>query len=236
MRMPVLSSSSGATKGPATAPTIGTATAADVSASVTFTAPSFSKLPITSYTVTASPGGATGTGASSPITVSGLTNGTPYTFSVRASHANGQSAASSASNSASPVAPRVAPAGYTYSASAGKWYKLYPSTGNWATANTTVTNEGGWLAVPKSGAQNSAVKSASGSLSVWLGLGDPDSTYTYTIRASLHPNFGATSFVYQNFGGGQPDTSPAFAAQLGSNGSWLSATATTTFRYVGEWF
>lgn len=102
--MPIIGSSA-SPKGVPTAPTIGTATAGNGSASVTFSAPSFSKLPITGYTVTASPGGATGTGASSPITVNGLTNGTAYTFTVKASHANGQSAASSASNSASPVAP-----------------------------------------------------------------------------------------------------------------------------------
>ena len=103
--MPIIGSSAGATKGAPGVPTIGTATAGDGSASVTFSAPSFSKLPITSYTVTASPGGATGTGASSPITVSGLSNGTAYTFTVRASHANGQSSASSASNSATPINP-----------------------------------------------------------------------------------------------------------------------------------
>lgn len=100
--MPILGSQ-GSTKGPSTAPTIGTATAGNASASVTFTAPSFSKLPITSYTVTSSPGSFTGTGASSPITVSGLTNGTPYTFTVTATNANGTSAASSASNSVSPA-------------------------------------------------------------------------------------------------------------------------------------
>ncbi len=103
--MPILGSSAGSTKGPASAPTIGTATAGDGSASVTFTAPSFSKLPITSYTVTASPGGATGTGASSPITVSGLTNGTSYTFTVTATNGNGTSAPSAASNSVAPSAP-----------------------------------------------------------------------------------------------------------------------------------
>lgn len=100
--MALLSSSSSSTKGPSTAPTIGTATAGNSSASVTFTAPTFSKLPITSYTVTSSPGGFTGTGASSPIIVSGLTNGTAYTFTVRATHANGASSASSASGSISP--------------------------------------------------------------------------------------------------------------------------------------
>ena len=103
--MPIIGSNAGSTKGPAGAPTIGTATAGDASASVTFTAPSFSKLPITSYTVTSSPGGITGTGASSPITVSGLSNATAYTFTVTATHANGASAASAASNSATPVNP-----------------------------------------------------------------------------------------------------------------------------------
>lgn len=58
--------------------------------------------PATSYTVTASPGGASATGASSPITVSGLTNGTAYTFTVAANNATG-SASSGATPSATPV-------------------------------------------------------------------------------------------------------------------------------------
>ena len=49
-------------------------------------------------------GSFTGTG-SSPITVSGLSNGTAYTFTVTATNANGTSTASSASNSITPVAP-----------------------------------------------------------------------------------------------------------------------------------
>jgi hypothetical protein len=101
--MPILGSSA-SPKGVPGTPSIDSVTAGSGQAQITFSAPGFSKLPITSYTVTASPGGATGTGASSPITVSGLTNGTSYTFTVRASHATGQSAASSASNSVTPVA------------------------------------------------------------------------------------------------------------------------------------
>ena len=103
--MPILGAQGSGAKAVPTAPTIGTATAGDSSASVTFTAPSFSKLPITSYTVTSSPGGFTGTGASSPITVSGLSNGTSYTFTVTATNANGTSTASAASNSATPAIP-----------------------------------------------------------------------------------------------------------------------------------
>jgi hypothetical protein len=86
------------------APTIGTATAGAASASVTFTAPTnVGGGAITSYTVVSSPGGVVGTGASSPITVSGLTNNTAYTFVVYANNAFGNSPSSSASNSVTPV-------------------------------------------------------------------------------------------------------------------------------------
>ena len=85
------------------APTIGTATASAGAASVTFTAPSnVGGSAITSYTVISSPGGVTGTGASSPVTVSGLTNGTAYTFTVVATNAYGSGPASAASNSVTP--------------------------------------------------------------------------------------------------------------------------------------
>lgn len=86
------------------APTIGTATAGAASASVTFTAPTnVGGGAITSYTVVSSPGGIVGTGASSPVTVSGLTNNTAYTFVVYANNAFGNSPPSAASNSATPI-------------------------------------------------------------------------------------------------------------------------------------
>lgn len=59
--------------------------------------------PITAYTVTSSPGGATATGAASPITVDGLANGTSYTFTVVATNAAGNSQPSTVSNAVTPM-------------------------------------------------------------------------------------------------------------------------------------
>jgi uncharacterized protein (TIGR03437 family) len=90
---------------PSAAPTIGTATAGNASASVAFTAvPSANNggSAITLYTATCT-GNKTGTGASSPVTVSGLTNGSSYTCTVTATNGVGVSAASAASNSVTPA-------------------------------------------------------------------------------------------------------------------------------------
>ncbi|MBF0555058.1 MAG: fibronectin type III domain-containing protein [Nitrospirae bacterium] len=87
------------------APTGVTATAGNAQATVSFTAPaSNGGNVITGYTVTSSTGGVTATGTASPITITGLTNGTAYTFTVKANIAIGSGPASSASNSVTPQA------------------------------------------------------------------------------------------------------------------------------------
>ena len=87
------------------APTIGTATGGDTTASVAFTASSYIGKDTITYTATSSPSGLTGTSATSPITVSGLTNGTAYTFTVVGTTNYGvSSVTSAASNSITPAA------------------------------------------------------------------------------------------------------------------------------------
>jgi uncharacterized protein (TIGR02145 family) len=78
------------------APTILNATVGNAQGTVDFAAPSSNGgSGITGYTVTSSPGSFTATGASSPLTVTGLTNGTFYTFTVIATNVVGSSVASS---------------------------------------------------------------------------------------------------------------------------------------------
>ena len=99
------------------APTIGTATAGNASATVSWTPPTDTGgAPITGYTVQAFAGTATTAAATLPaaaeatsLTVPGLTNGTGYTFTVAATNAAGTGPASAASNRVTPAAPPAAP-------------------------------------------------------------------------------------------------------------------------------
>ncbi|MEL4471575.1 Ig-like domain-containing protein [Shewanella algae] len=87
------------------APTSVNAVASDASATVSFSAPaSTGGAAISGYTVTSSPGGLTASGAGSPLTVSGLSNGTDYSFTVSASNTAGTGPASSPSNTVTPKA------------------------------------------------------------------------------------------------------------------------------------
>ena len=79
------------------------ATEGSTTASIAFT-PSVGA---TSYTITSSPAGGTGSGSSSPIIVSGLTTSTPYTFTATATSTGGTSGASAPSTSVSTYTFRV---------------------------------------------------------------------------------------------------------------------------------
>jgi hypothetical protein len=92
---------------PPSAPGSVTAAAADASAAVTWTAPtSPGSYPVTTYQVTSAPGGHTCLTSTLTCTVTGLTNGTTYTFSVKALSGAGWGEASAPSNA---ITPKAAP-------------------------------------------------------------------------------------------------------------------------------
>ena len=119
----------------AQAPTIGTATGGDSSATLTFTAGSNGGATISNYkystdnsTYTAfSPAQTT-----SPLTISGLTNGQSYSFYLKAVNENGDSAASSASNTITANIPSDYEAIATYNADGTTGSVIFNSNGVWA--------------------------------------------------------------------------------------------------------
>ena len=87
------------------------ASAGNTTALITFAAPvKNGGAPISSYRVISTPGGVTASGTASPIVISGLNNGTAYTFTVAALNVAGIGSASTSSNSAIPIVPPEAPA------------------------------------------------------------------------------------------------------------------------------
>lgn len=89
------------------APTGASATGGDASASVSFTPPSNTGgSAVSAYYAVSNPGQITGTAASSPVSVTGLTNGTAYTFTVWALNTYGPSPYSAASGSVTPALPQ----------------------------------------------------------------------------------------------------------------------------------
>jgi hypothetical protein len=237
------------------APTIGTAVAGNASATVPFTAPaSDGGSVITGYTATSSPGGFTGTlsqAGSGTITVSGLTNGTAYTFTVTATNAVGTGSASAASNSVSPAAGG-SNAIVRLSTLAGTPIVLETGDGTsgWNYAGQSGSGAGTAVAC---NSNLSLPANTDGEFIVTLTNGG-DATNSETISlsgantAAAYNTAGSayaaqTQAVYRTFGGGTLHTTSAVAPVAGDlmkikrTGSSAGATATVTAEYFrsGSW-
>jgi hypothetical protein len=99
--------------------------------SVAFTPNATGGSSITGYTVISNPGNITAaaTSGATSVNVTGLTNGTSYTFTVTATNANGTSLPSSASSSVTPSAPPPVVGG-SVTSDATYYYRTFTSSQN----------------------------------------------------------------------------------------------------------
>ena len=143
------------------APTSVIATRGNVQASVQWTPPTESGgSVITGYTVTSSPGGLTATTSGLVAVVSGLTNATAYTFTVKATNAVGEGPPSLPSNSVTPAAVPGAPT--AVSASSGNaqvtvQWTAPTNTGGSAITGYVVTSAPGGFTASTTGATTATV-------------------------------------------------------------------------------
>jgi large repetitive protein len=190
-------------------------------ASISFT-PASSGNPI-SYTVTASPGGATGTGTTSPITVSGLNQYTSYTFTATTTNSIGVGIPSGVSNAI--VTPGNVVTGGTLTSDSTYYYRTF-------TANGTLAVSGGpgltadVLAIAGGGGGGYTTDRTSGGGGAGGVLYSPNQT----ISSSAAITVGAGGAVPSN---GANSTFAGLTAIGGGNGGGSASFAISTVTYVG---
>lgn len=205
-----------------TAPTIGSATAGSAGATVSFTAPANNGgYAVTQYTVTSNPGNITATGSSSPIVISGLTNGTSYTFTVTARNVLGEGPSSASSNAVTPTAVIASQQEYT---TAGTYSFIVP-VGLTAVHAVAVGGGGGGGGAPNAngsgggglGWKNSIAVTPGASITVVVGaggIGTADGGDSYFSSPAVVQGGGGT----HSGGGGFTGTGGGSGGNMGPKG------------------
>jgi len=206
------------------APAIGTATkTGSTTATVSFTEPANNGgVAVSSYTVTSNPGGITATGSGSPISVTGLTPATAYTFTVTATNTAGTSAPSSASNqitsnAAVPGAPTIGTAIKISSTSAQVAYTAPANNGGASISSYTVTSTPGNI-----------VATGSTSPITIPGL-TPATSYTFKVLATNFVGDGPESSASNSITTDATDVFVPGAPTVGTATKTGSSTATIAF-------
>ncbi|MEZ5142338.1 MAG: fibronectin type III domain-containing protein [Acidimicrobiales bacterium] len=160
--------------------------------------------PITGYTVTAAPGGATcSTTGALGCTVAGLTNGQPYTFTVRATNADGTGPASAPSPAVTPRTVPGAPTAVTALPGAGavavQWSPPASDGGSPITGYTVTASPGGATCAPVPPFTSCVV----------TGLTNGQA-YAFTVRAANAAGTGSPSSASSSVTPTIPTTGPLF--------------------------
>jgi hypothetical protein len=219
------------------APTGVTATAGNTTATVSWTAPANNGgSTITKYTVTPfigstaqTPVPVTGTPPATSTQVTGLTNGTSYTFTVTATNATGDGPASSPSNAVTPSGPTLpgAPTGVTATAgnaSATVSWTAPTNTGGSAIASYTVTPFIGSTAqtpVPVTGTPPATSTQVTGLTN--------GTSYTFTVSATNATGAGPASSPSNAVTPSAPPTVTGVTPQAGATGVSASVAPAATF-------
>ena len=199
------------------APTGVSAAPGNRSATVSWTAPSAEGSPITGYTVSDGVGDTCSTpdGSTTSCTVSGLTNGESYSFTVTATNADGTGAASAASTGVTPSTVPDAPTGVS-------------ATGGHASATvswTAPSDEGSPITGYTASDGVGQTCSTSGTSCTVAGLTNGHS-YTFTVTATNADGTGAASAASTSVTPSTvPDAPTGVSAAPGNRSATVSWTA-----------